>query len=162
MSCTNALPNGEGVLISGLAEDSLCTRRGMLVGQLLLSVQGEVATTHARVVELVDAAADEVRFVFRDCAAEVVLAAAPDRSLCLSLRDHPFGVGAIVTSVSQAGVAARAGIEAEDMLLSIGGTLLRSASEAGALLAADPASPLRVVKRHAERATEKEGCKYVG
>ena len=56
---------GPGVLVSELSERGQAAAAGFRVGDVILSVNGLVVTTHAKTIELVDAAAptDELRFV---------------------------------------------------------------------------------------------------
>jgi len=145
ISCTHLLPTGEGTMVCKLHPSGLARAAGILVGSTILSVQGELARTHQLTIELIDEANPVVNVVCRDNVKEITIQQ-EDGVWGLTLRGSTYSMGAVVASVSGSSAAAAAGIQPQDLILSINGELLRNAEHAETLLE-DSGPTLAIVKR---------------
>jgi len=119
ISCTNLVASGEGVIICRLDESGLARKQGLLVGTMLLSINGVLCETHQQTIELIDSISPVVRIISRDNVEELELKQ-DDATWGLTLRDSGGCVGVLVASIYKGGAAAQAGLQVQDVILAIG------------------------------------------
>ncbi|KAL3929419.1 MAG: hypothetical protein SGPRY_001970, partial [Prymnesium sp.] len=112
-----------------LEPGGLASEAGLLVGSLLLSVNGEVCETHAQTVDLIDSLSSLVHLVYRDNL-ETLSLTRGEGGWGFTVVDGREGLGVVVDAVNEGGAAA-ASLSVGDELLAIDGTLVRDVPKVG-------------------------------
>jgi S1-C subfamily serine protease len=136
-------------VVEALAAGSVAGRAGVLVGDLLQSVNGQQLRTHKQACQLIDASPAEVALSVAAESQEVCVDKSAGR-LGVTFCDNKRGRGVVVASVAAASILPLAGLRVGDTVVSIDGKLLTAHSEAVRLVDAAPEA-LRFVKWGASR-----------
>ena len=124
-------PDGVGVIVSALQASGLAELAGLLVGDVLLSVNGAPVNSHQEAIALVDRADVFVPVVVvaRRGTHQLALDKSSGR-VGITCIDNPRGRGVVVQGLVADSIAPAAGLHVGDVLLSVGGVLVNSHAEA--------------------------------
>ena len=126
--------HGRGVVVSALGE-GLATQAGLVVGDVLLEVNGHELTSHEQALATIrDIGCAELVFLLAGKARPLMIDKHEPGKLQITLANKPKGAGVLVVDLGLMGLAAAAGVRKGDTILSVNGVLVREHNEAIALM----------------------------